>query len=151
MLLKHQEVVGNMTPKQLYRIPYDESFPPHMWGEPLGSVVNKIRNMGMHADKREELEALGFVFEKQAMGTSVKLGWEVVEACIVQYKAANPETTKEEGWKMPQDFYVPDGDAAWPEKAWGKNLGFTLKNIRFGLCYKEHRAEIEALNIVVNY
>ena len=151
MLLKHQEVVGNMTPKQLYRIPYDELFPPHMWGEPLGKVVAQIRCGRYHADKREELEALGFVFEKQSNAPGTALGWEVVEACIVQYKALNPETTKEKGWKMPQDFCVPDGDAAWPEKAWGKPLGQTMRNIRRGLCYKEHRAEIEALDIVVNY
>ena len=151
MLLKHQEVVGNMTPKFLYRIPFDERFPPHMWGENLGTVVSEIRKGNCHADKREELETLGFDFGKQAMGTSVKLGWEVVEACIVQYKAANPETTKEKGWKMPRDFEVPDGDAAWPEKAWGKPLGETMHNIRRGLCYREHRAEIEALDIVVNY
>ena len=93
MLLKHQEVVGNMTPKQVYRIPWDERFPPHMWGEHLGSVVNCIRCGKYHPDKREELEALGFVFKKQKVGRGNALGWDVLKACVVQYKAVNPVNT----------------------------------------------------------
>ena len=135
-----------MTPKRRYIIPWDDRFPPHMWGENLGTVVCMIRNEVAHKDKREELEALGFVFEKQIREPFNKLGWEVVEACLVQYKVANPETTKEKGWIMPQVFYVPE-DAAWPEKAWGKNLGSIVRDIRHKGNYKEHCAAIEALGI----
>ena len=140
MLLAWQEVFGNMTPKDRDLVPYDGRFPPHMWGENLGRVVSKIRGGEMHADKREELEALGFVFEKQANPNA--LGWDVVEACLVKYKAANPETTKEKGWIVSMGFYVP-------EKAWGKNLGRIVENIRISGYYKENRAAVEALGIVI--
>ena len=67
----------------------------------------------------------------------------------MQYKAANPETTKEKGWIMPQRFRVPKCDASWPEQARGKKLGAIVGNIRSGKYYKEHRVAVEALGIVI--
>ena len=147
MLLAYHEVHGDMTPKRLYRIPWDDRFPPHMWGETFGNVVSDIRRGRAHADKREELEALGFDFSTQAHPN--KLGWDVVEQCLVQYKAVNPETTKEKGWVVPRDFYVPSGDHAWPEAAWGKGLGRIMDDMRHKGTYKEHHDAVEALGIFV--
>ena len=151
MLLKYKELYGDMKPKAKYKIGDHEEdyehFPQHMWGEGLGSVVSHIRGGRYHADKREELEALGFVFKKQKVGRGNALGWDVLEACIVQYKAVNPVTTKENGWIMPKGFKVPDGDAAWPKEARGKGLGYIMNHIRHNGNYKEHRKELEALGI----
>ena len=238
MLRTYKEVHGHLKMRQRYCIPWDNHFLPHMWGENLGSVVRRIRGGRIHADKREELEALGFDFLKQVnplmlgfpvlkqslekykavyypditegqlwtvsqrfmvptddpawpeevrgkrlgafvdkirnrgyykenqeeletMGLDLSkqerfnlsalnaIGWDVVEQCLVQYMELNPETTKEKGWTVPRDFHVPSGDPAWPEAAWGKNLGAIVLHIRINGTYKKHRAAVEAQGIVI--
>ena len=44
-------------------------------------------------------------------------------------------------------FHVPIGDDAWPEEAWGKNLGRIVHHIRHDDTYKGHREELKALGI----
>ena len=142
---------GLWTIPRKFMVPFDEpGWPEEARGKGLGSIVCDIRNNGCHHVKRKELEAMGLDFSKQQNGAGHNaLGWDVVEQCIRQYKAANPKTTKEKGWTVPLDFYVPSGDAAWPEEAWGKGLGMIVKSIRINCTYKDHRAAVEALGIVI--
>ena len=131
-----------------FRVPYgDADWPVEAWGKGLGRIVYDIRHKGTYKDHHEEMEELGITFDKHKQGGHNALGWEVVEACIEQYKIRNPETTKKKGWIMPRDFEVPDNDAALPEAAWGKGLGYIFNQIRHNGYYKKHRAAAEELGI----
>ena len=63
-----------------------------------------------------------------------------MKACLEQYK-------KMKRWIVMRGFHVPIGDDAWPEEAWGKNLGRIVHHIRHDDTYKGHREELKALGI----
>ena len=141
---------GRWTVSQGFIVPSgDAAWPEEAWGNNLWAIVLNIRYHGSYQENREELEAMGLDFSKQQKGGENALGWDVVEQCLVQYKVLNPETTKEKGWRVRKGFYVPSGDAAWPEAAWGRNLVKIVDNIRYAGHYKKHRAAAVALGIVI--
>ena len=138
-------------PPQNFTVPEDDAdWPEEAWGKNLGRIARNILYNGSYKEHRGELEALGIDFKKQKHGGQGALGWDVLKACLVHYKAKdNPKTTKKKGWFPPQNFYVPEGDAAWPKEAWGKPLGKIVNNIRHKGYYRDHHEELKALGIVV--
>jgi hypothetical protein len=62
-LKKYAEMHGSLMPKYNFVVPRgDPHWPKSMWGMNLGSVVQDIKKGECYRDKREELEAMGFVY-----------------------------------------------------------------------------------------
>jgi hypothetical protein len=109
----------------------------------LGKGVNKIRSredfVKHHAERRAELDALGFVWDDH------ERRWEVVRAALLVYKEMHGNL------EVPTAFVVPS-EAPWPEEAWRVPLGSRVHVIRSKEIYvKDHperRAELDALGFV---
>ena len=61
-LIRFQEINGNLLVHRDFIVPNNNEWPPNTWGIRLGSRVHHLRNRGDHADKRDELVQMGFVF-----------------------------------------------------------------------------------------
>ena len=116
-----------------------------MWGFRLGNAVNKIRSRGDHKDKRDELIAIGFVFEKQAScaGKCKKaLGWDRLKPALEQFKKLNGHL------RVPVRFVIPSDSPDWPGEMVGIKLGMTVHSIsNRANFYREHRAEMREMGV----
>ena len=64
-LQTYQRLNDHLNVPQHYRIPDDdEQYPEETRGLNLGNEVRKIRHKGYHAEKRPQLEAIGFVYKE---------------------------------------------------------------------------------------
>lgn len=62
-LLQYKSLYGNLLVHRDFVVPSNNSdWPEKTWGIRLGSRVHHLRNRGDHADKRNELLDMGFVF-----------------------------------------------------------------------------------------
>jgi hypothetical protein len=125
-----------MRVPQDYVVPWSRDWPEEFWGLRLGNVVSDIRRGRSHADKKEELEAAGFDFDKQSCATGKATGWEKVKAAFETYKTVNGDLL------VPAKFVVPHDDPEWPKSTWGVNLGGIVNRIRSGKSYKDHKEEL---------
>ena len=146
MLLRYKELYGNMLVPQSFVVPWTDEWPEEMWRVKLGRAVNNIRNGGDHKDKREELIAIGFVFEKQAPGFQgqTALGWDRLKPALEQFKNLNGHL------RVPSTFVIPSDSPDWPEEMAGIKLGRTVYNIsRDSRYYREHRAEMREMGVEI--
>ena len=135
--ISDKDPLGHMRVPKSFVVPQSSAWQKEHWGLPLGNVVSKIRKGEQYADKREELEAAGFDFAKQASGSGKNAtGWEVVEPALLTYKAQHGDLL------VPRPFVVPTDDPHWPESTWGVNLGKIVSNIRNQDCYNTHEQEL---------
>ena len=141
-------VYGHMRVSRYFYILWALGVPQELWGLWLGNIVNKIRNEGKYADKREELEAAGFDFGAQESTPVNKKGWAVLKPALLAYKAHVDEDLN----AMAGTFVVPaDGDdGKWPEATWGLKLGELLRNTKRRGSYKANRAELEEMGFKYN-
>ena len=77
--------------------------------------------MGKYGDdKKEELIALGFLFENQR----AKYGFELIKSALIRHREIYGN------FLVKQKFRIPSGESFearnWPEEMWGINLGNTL-------------------------
>ena len=101
----------------------------------LGRIAGRIRKGAQYVDKKEELDAIGFSYDKQVDPNAT--GWEVVKAALLAYKE------REGDLLVPTKFIVPRGDPeTWPESTWGVKLGSIVNNIRLKGYYKNHHQEL---------
>ena len=111
------------------RTPY---WPELAHGLPLGARVVALRARSIHAldtegaetaERVEVLTRLGFEWQKaNAPATSKR--FDIVLSALKAYLAKHGDT------QVPFPFVVPDGDAEWPEQAWGVKLGARVRAIR---------------------
>jgi hypothetical protein len=74
-----------MKVKQHFVVEWNDLWPEDMWGLKLGNVVKCIRRGTVHTDKREELESIGFIFDKQRCAH----GCDLIKLALETYKALN--------------------------------------------------------------
>jgi hypothetical protein len=129
-----------MKVNALFEVEWNDSWPEDMWGLKLGSVVTEIRRGKRHKDKREELESIGFLFEKQIDPRCH--GWDLIKLALETYKALNGDVL------VNAPFVVPTKDAQWPSDTWGMKLGSIVNNIRYMNNHADHREDVIAMGIV---
>jgi hypothetical protein len=129
-----------MKIKRNFEVEWDDLWPQEMWGLKLGNIVSKIRELKQHKYKREELEDIGFPFDKQT--SSNYHGWDKIKLALETYKALNGDIL------VAQTFVVPTEDAEWPSDIWGMKLGKTVSNMRNLNYHAEHREEVIAMGMV---
>ena len=71
-------------------------------------------------DKKDELIALGFLFENQR----AKYGYELIKSALIRHREVYGN------FLVKQKFRIPSGESlearSWPEEMWGINLGTVL-------------------------
>ena len=119
-------------------VPRDPNWPRTIWDMPLGRNVANIRHKNYFALHRAELQSMGFDFTVgQGHGGH---GWNQLRAAVLAYQRVNGDVN------VPDSFVVPH-DLAWPQNLWSMKLGATLKRVRHGRAYCQHKAELERLGI----
>lgn len=143
-------------------VPSDESWPPDLWGFPLGAKCMAVRQKQLyvkdHPDRKQALDDIGFRFSGNAT-----LGWlDVVHAAAI-YSQMHGRVLN-----VPFNFVVPappqDAEAnphcldswPWPERLWGLRLGQRLKDVRLKNAYLKgpeyqqqvRRAQLDNLGFV---
>jgi hypothetical protein len=113
----------------------DERYPEEVRGMKLGSIVSVIRSSGSYADHREELQGMGFLFERQSSTL------EEVKTALLAYKSLYGHL------KVPQSYIIGDDDERYPEEVRGMKLGSLVNNIRSSGSYADHREELESLGL----
>jgi hypothetical protein len=132
-----------MLVPRTFVIPADDIKWPaeEMWGMNLGILVNSIRAGKSYANKRADLESIGFDFNPQ----QTRYGYEVIKAALLKYKDINGNML------VPQTFVVPADDIKWPEgEMWGMNLGFVVMDIRAGNSHVNKREDLESIGFDFN-
>jgi hypothetical protein len=118
-LMKYKDLNGDVLVPQKFVVPINDiSWPEETWGIKLGRDVGNIRAKS-YADKREDLESIGFDFNSQRLF----YGFEVVKLALMKYKDLNGDVL------VPQKFVVPINDISWPDETWGIKLGRDVKLI----------------------
>jgi hypothetical protein len=132
-LLQYREINGDMFVPFRFIVPHkSEKWAQNTWGMELGDVVRKIRCGELLEDKREELCAIGFMFESQRGGYS----YEFVKSALIMYKKAYKYML------IPKDFRIPDNSTIWPEEFWGMKLGATASDIKNKGYFTEKKQEL---------
>ena len=132
-LLQYREINGDMFVPFRFIVPdKSEKWAQNKWGMELGDVVRKIRCGELLQDKREELSAIGFVFESQRRGYS----YESVKSALIIYKKVYNYML------IPKDFSIPENNTIWPEELWGMKLGVTASDIKNKGYFTEKKQEL---------
>ena len=128
-------VHGDLLVPQSFCVPAAAPWPEETWGLRLGACVNNIRGserfVKTHPERREALDALGFVWNCQ------EWRWREVLAALRAYREAHGDLA------VPRSFVVP-ARPPWPEATWGLKLGHRLVNIRASELYVRERPERRA-------
>lgn len=135
-LLQYRELKGDMFVPFRFIVPdKSEKWAENKWGLELGDVVRKIRCGEFLQNKRDELCAIGFVFESQRRGYS----YELVKSALIIYKDVYSYML------IPKDFCIPENSTIWPEKLWGMKLGLTASDIKNKGYFTEKKQELISL------
>jgi hypothetical protein len=140
ILLRYKELHGNILVPRNFIVPWTDNWPEEMWGVKLGYVVHNIRSGADTKVNREELIAVGFIFEKQSKGFG--LGWARLKPALEHFKKLNDHL------RVPRSFVIPSDSSDWPEEMAGIKLGMTVYDInRKANFYKEHRSEMREMGV----
>ena len=138
-LLKYLELHGDMIVPQFFLVPWTDSWPEDMWGARLGRLVDRIRQLHSHKDKKEELSSIGFMFSNQKKINFLG-NWEIIKLALGKYKEFNGHL------QIIQRFVVPS-TVEWPEITWGLKLGNFVKYVQKRNAYAEHRSTLLEMGI----
>ena len=138
-MLKYKELHGNITIKQKFTVPWNDSWPEEMWDMRLGKLLTTIRQMKIHLSKKEELIAIGVCYDNQ--NSERYYGWDNISLALTTYKTLNGHIL------IPQRFIIPVGSTAWPENLSGMHLGSIVSMIKNRNTHSTHRGEILAMGI----
>ena len=138
-LLKYLELHGDMIVPQFFLVPWTDSWPEDMWGARLGRLVDRIRQLHSHKDKKEELISIGFMFSNQKKINFLG-NWEIIKLALGKYKEFNGHL------QIIQRFVVPS-TVEWPEITWGLKLGNFVKYVQKRNAYAEHRGTLLEMGI----
>lgn len=139
-LLKYLELHGDMIVPQFFLVPWTDAWPEDMWGARLGRLVDRIRQLHSHKDKKEELSSIGFVFSNQKK-INFMGNWEIIKLALGKYKEFNGHL------QIIQRFVVPSS-IEWPEITWGLKLGNFVKYVQKKNAYAEHRSTLLEMGII---
>jgi hypothetical protein len=138
-LLGYKALYGHL------RVPYsyvigedDERYPEEVRGITLGSMVSIIRNSGHYADHREELQEMGFLFERQYST------FEEVKTALLAYKALYGHL------RVSQSYIIGDDDERYPEEVRGMKLGNVVAGIRFKGTYSIREKNCKEWDFTLN-
>jgi hypothetical protein len=141
-LLQYREINGDMFVPFRFIVPdKSEKWASNTWGMELGDVVRKIRCGEFLKDKREELGAIGFVFESQKVGYS----YEFVKSALTIYKEVYNYML------IPKDFCIPENSTLWPEEFWGMELGLTASDIKNRGYFTEKKQELISMGFEFDF
>ncbi|EQC36650.1 hypothetical protein SDRG_06087 [Saprolegnia diclina VS20] len=101
---------GHLLVPSLYVIPHSAPYPRDVWGLQLGYAVDNLRRRSMSADRRDDLDAMGFVWDHP------EHAWRLKVDAVVHYYALHGHTA------IDKDYVVPQDDA-WPTAMHGLKLG----------------------------
>ena len=138
-LLKYKELHGNITIKQKFTVPWNDSWPEEMWDMRLGKLLTTIRQMKIHLSKKEELIAIGVCYDNQ--NSERFYGWDNISLALTTYKTLNGHIL------IPQKFIIPVGSTVWPKHLSGMHLGSIVSMIKNRNTHSTHRGEILAMGI----
>jgi hypothetical protein len=125
-LIAYKKAHGDLNIVQNFIVPAKDAWPEQSWGLPLGSTVSQIRAASYFIrdlpGRRKWLEDQGFVFDAH------KERWGEVQSALEQYHDLHGDL------ELPERYKVPP-EEPWPEGMWGMNLGFIVKDIRYGAAF----------------
>ena len=139
-LLKYLEIHGDMIVPQFFQVPWTDEWPQCMWGVRLGRLVDRIRQLHSHKDKKDDLMSIGFLFANQNKVNCLN-DWDLTRLALNRYKEINGNL------HIIQRFIVPS-TPEWPEATWGLKLGHCLKYVQKKNAYAEHRDLLREMGIV---
>ena len=139
-LLKYMEIHGDMVVPQFFQVPWTDEWPQCMWGVRLGRLVDRIRQLHSHKDKKDDLMSIGFLFANQKKVNFLN-DWDLTRLALNRYKEINGNL------HIIQRFVVPS-TPEWPESTWGLKLGHCLKYVQKKNAYAEHRDLLREMGIV---
>ncbi|ETV68262.1 hypothetical protein H257_15718 [Aphanomyces astaci] len=127
---------GHTNVPRAFDIPSTDAWPTHLWGLPLGVMVNDLRKAmnTLAPPKLALLDALGFAWNAH------DVIWTRQLAAVTTYAALYGHTN------VPRMFVVPTSDP-WPQDTWAMKLGFVVHNLRTkasGLA-RERKAHLDRL------
>jgi hypothetical protein len=139
-LLKYKDLNDNMLVPAKFVVPVNDiTWPEETWGMKLGQFVFNIRAGKCYANKREDLESIGFNFNSRQ-----SCRYEAIRAALMKYKDLN------DNMLVPTKFVVPVNDISWPEETWDIKLGQFVFNIRAGNSYADKREDLESIGFDFN-
>lgn len=132
-LLWYQKLHGDMLVKTKFIVPDSPDWPSEVRGLKLGFITTNIRRGSSYFDKREELAAIGFVYECQH-----KYGYDLIREALVRYKELHSHVN------VPARYSIPKDCSEWPVQLRGINLGTVVHDIRRGT-YSDKKDDILSL------
>ncbi|KAF0743473.1 hypothetical protein Ae201684P_020070 [Aphanomyces euteiches] len=113
----------NLSPNN-FIVPEEEPFPEDLQGQRFDiSVLRRAKQLGiLDAKTVAEFDAIGFVWK----GNEYQLNqqWEENIEALHIYKAIHGNLI------VPNFYKVKEGDTQWPQKFWGKKLGYVVRAMR---------------------
>jgi hypothetical protein len=145
LALKTYKVLnGDLLIKALLVVPAEDSqWPSDTCCMKFGSVVARVRRGTLHTDKRDELESISFLFEKQTNPNFY--GWDQIKLALETCKALNGDFYGD--LLVKYEFIVPTEDAQWLSDIWGMKLGSIVSNIENQNTHADHREDVIAIGI----
>ncbi|CAK4073167.1 unnamed protein product [Aphanomyces euteiches] len=134
----YKQIHGDTNVPRAFVVPSQSSeWPEALWGLKVGVMVNDIRKSvaTLAADKKAELDALGFVWNAH------DVNWAKQLAALTTYRRLYGHTN------VPRFFVVPQEQEPWPQDTWGMKLGFVVHNIRTKVSgmAAERKAQLQAV------
>mmetsp|Transcript_7310 Transcript_7310/g.21207 ORF Transcript_7310/g.21207 Transcript_7310/m.21207 type:complete len:523 (+) Transcript_7310:258-1826(+) len=134
-LIIYKALHGNTLVPSTFVVPSDdERWPKACWGISLGNSVYKIRNRGDYLSgrnsnswsRREQLDALGFVWDVQELRFSK---FRMALQVYGKIEQEQPRSGHSGALKVPSQFVVPRS-SRWPTGFWGYRLGERCTQVR---------------------
>jgi len=129
----YKRLYGNVSIPQEFIVPKNDDWPEVTWKMKLGSIGHSIRNQNCHIEIREDIEEVGFDYEKQ------RGDFDLVKEALLIYKEIFGNLN------VPRSYIIPLDDIRYPERMRGNLLGRIVSHIRNNDCYSEHKEELIAL------
>lgn len=135
-LLKYKDLYRDIRVPQSFVVPKDSDFwPEKTWNMRLGSVVSDIRRGKRYAERRKELENIGFAFDPQ----KTIYGYTLTKEALILYK----KISEKNDMQVPYNYIVEE-NTIWPKAMWGMKLGRLSNNIKGGN-YADKKEELESI------
>ncbi|RHY24187.1 hypothetical protein DYB32_009134 [Aphanomyces invadans] len=115
----YKDQFGHTNVPRAFDIPSKYPWPTHLWGLPLGVMVNDVRKamQSLAPNKIALLDGMGFVWNAH------DVIWAKQLQAVTTFASLHGHTN------VPRMFVVP-ASAPWPEDTWSMKLGFVVHNLR---------------------
>uniref|UniRef100_A0A7S4EQH0 Helicase-associated domain-containing protein n=1 Tax=Pseudo-nitzschia australis TaxID=44445 RepID=A0A7S4EQH0_9STRA len=150
-LIIYKALYGNILVPSTFVVPNDDDrWPKACWGISLGNSVYKIRNRGDYLgginnnshSRREQLDALGFVWDVQELRFSK---FSTALELYGKIEQKQQRSSHSGALKVPSQFVIPRS-SRWPTSLWGYRLGERCTQVRQKELYiKGHAHRVKIL------